>query len=424
MVMLALKDVARRLTAAREVCDALAAGWAIAIVHAFLFARPFVGRMITLSGGDDWLIYESRARDIGINSIWMLDGLPLGQGNPFYQMPFYPYFVAATHWLFGDDLFGVFLIQRLLAGATVIALWRVTAALFGERIGCAGLLAAFVIVYEKIAPWNGLLLTESLFVPLVCFWALLLVKVARRTPPSLAAAAGAGAIGGLATLTRSSLMLGWPFALALVAFSLGRTKRMVRIVAVIAAAMLAVTSLATIRNWVVARQFVLVSTYGPLNLFLNNEPPKSMVTPPEHKAAYERLGLDPFAQLVVEYARQSPRVFFDAWRKRALYALGWSATLVPPRTWSLFYMLAWQAALVGVVIMLARPSIVPELPADRPLSLIPLVLAVTHWAVLITMDAGDRQLLTIYALLAPYIAIVVFLVYQGLSRGARWVRQK
>ena len=51
-------------------------------------------------------------------------------------------------------------------------------------------------------------------------------------------------------------MLGWFLVLPLVAIALARTKRVGRIVGVLAAVLVAVTLLATARNWVVARQFV------------------------------------------------------------------------------------------------------------------------------------------------------------------------
>jgi hypothetical protein len=420
----ALKDAWPRLASPPAIRDALAIAWAVVAVDAFLFARPLLHRMVTLSGGDDWLNYESRARDIGLHGLWMLNGAMLGQGQAFYQMPGYPYFVAAVHWLFGDDLYGVHLVQRLMVGGSVIALWRVTAAIFGERVGCAGLIAALVIVYEKVGPWSGFLLNELLFVPLVCLWALQLVKLGKTSKPSLPSAAGAGLVGGLATLTRSSLMLGWPFVLALVPITLGRGKRAGRIVAVIALAMMAVTSLATIRNWVVARQFVLVSTYGPINLKIGNWPPEWIAIPAEHKAFYTRFGVDPDVQIVAEYARQSPRLFFKGWVQKAAYSLGSYSTLAPDRGRSVFYMVVSSIAFLGVLLLMARASFLSGLRGAGPASIIPLALALVHFASLVIFFPtvyGDRQLIPFYALVAPYVGIAAYAAHTGVWRlaGAR-----
>lgn len=409
----------RRLTLAPSVRDALALGWAAITVEALLFARPFLHRMVTLSGGDDWLTYETRARDIGLHGLWMQLGAPLGQGRPFFEMPLYPYVLAANHWLFGDGLYGVYLVQRLLLGGTVIALWRVSAALFGERVGCAGLIAALVIAYQKLAPWSGVLLTEPTFVPLVCLWALLLVTLVKQTTPSLRTAAAAGVIGGLATLTRSTLLGGWPVALALVALCLRPTRRIGRTLAVLTMVLLAVISLATIRNWVVARQFVLINAYGSLNLFLAYEPPRGFVIPPDHNATYDRLGLNPQVRTVVEYARQSPRVFVVSWVKRAAFTVGSFATLDPGSGRSIFYMTAAAAAVAGLVLLLARLSWLPQ--AGWPW-LIPLSLALAHWAVLIVIFPsvyGDRLLLAFYALIAPYAGVAAYAAHQGLRLSGR-----
>ena len=165
-----------------------------------------------------------------------------------------------------------------------------------------------------------------------------------------------GAVGGLATLTRSTLTLAWLLELPLVALSLVRTKRAGRIAGVLGAVLLAVTLLATFRNWVVARQIVFVSSSGSNNLFFGNRPPPSLVVPAARKAAYERFGVEPNAQLVIEYARQSPGAFFEGWRQKAAYALGSFTTLVPGEGRSLFYMGVSAVALFGVVLLAARPS--------------------------------------------------------------------
>jgi 4-amino-4-deoxy-L-arabinose transferase-like glycosyltransferase len=413
-VLGALRSAWRGLTASPGIRDALAIGWAAVIVDGLLFAWPRLHRMITLSGGDDWLTYETRARDIALNSIWMLNGMTVGQGTPFFEMPFYPYFLAATHWLFGDDLYGAFLLQRVLLGGAVVALWRLTAALFGERVGGAGLVAALVIVYEKVAPRSGMLLTETLFVPLVCILAFLLVRLARSEQPSWRLAAAAGAVGGLATLTRSTLMMGWPPALLLTLISLRPSKRAFKTVALLVVVLMAVISMATIRNWVVARKFVLINAYGSFNLFLANVPQGEIPVPAEHKAEYDRWHLDRHLQMVVEHARQSPGVFFERFRRRAAYAFG--AFDDPGR--SVFYTAIWVIALLGLLCLARPPSWVPR---AGPASLIPLSLAVMHMAVLIMTFVsvyGDRLLLTFYVLLTPYVAIALFAAHRALWSAA------
>lgn len=422
-VVVTFAGVCRRLVAELNVRDALALAWLVVAADVVRVGWPFLGKMITLGGGDDWLSYETLARDIGLHGLWMLKGAALGQGQPFYFQPLYPYFVAAAHWVFGEGLFGVFFLQIGLAGAAAIALWRLTASLFGERVGAAGLLVAAVVIYEKVAPWSVFVLNELLFVPLVCLWALLLVRLARAQSPSLLTAAAVGVVGGVATLARSPLMLGWPLALSLLFIALRSTRRAGRVVIVLAVAMMAVTSLATFRNWMVSGKAVLVASSGPINFFIGNEPPMKLVAPPDHKAQYDRFGIDPNVQTSLEFARQKPGLFFDGWRKKALYSLGIFDVIAPERGRSVFYMTCVLLALLGCVWIAFRPAwlLRPDLA-----TLIPLSLAASHFAILVIIFPtvhGDRLLVPFYALLVPYVAVVIAGIDTTLERfvGA-WMR--
>jgi hypothetical protein len=382
--------------------DALAFAWLLGIADALVAAIPMLGRMITLSGGDDWLSYETRARDTGLHGVLMTGGAPLGHGEPFFQQPLYPYFLAACHWIFGDDLFGVCFVQRLFVIATVVAIWRTAVLLFDEAAGLAVLVTAVVVVFEKFAPWSNILLTEVLFVPLVCLWMYTLVRFAAA--PSRAGAVAAGMVGGLATLVRSSLLLGWAGVVPALAVSMGWHRRRLGWLALFVMTMILVTSTATIRNWVVAHRFVLVSSEGAVVLFVGNSPPPLTIAA-DRKARYERLGLDPRVQAVVEYARQQPREFSRGLWRKAQYTLGWFDAMRPQAGTSWFYVVTWLAALIGLAYL---PWIRSSRPA--PILLIPLIVALTHFAVVVVFQPhvyADRLLMPFYMLIVPYAAIPV-----------------
>ncbi len=403
-VVSAIASIWQRMTIAPTVRDGIAILSALAIADALLFARPVLHAMVTLSGGDDWLSYETMARDIGLHGLWMTRGAALGQGQPFYFQPLYAYFVAGLHWIFGDGLYGIYLVQRLFVGATVMALWRTTATLFGDRVGVTGLVVAIVFVFEKVAPWSGFLLTELLFVPLACIWTWQLVQLARRPSPTIATAAGVGVVGGFAVLARSTLMLSWPIALPLTGLALWRTKRAGRTVIVLALALIAVTSLATYRNWVVSAKAVMIASSGSINFYLGNQPPMKIEIPADHKTQYVSLGLDENVQVSLEYGRQHPRAFFDGWRKKAIYALGWFGDLAPEMGRSDFFIAMWVMALIGLLVWMRGPS---WLPPVGMAGLIPLGIALAQFVALVIVfpTAGDRLILPLYALLIPYVAI-------------------
>jgi dolichyl-phosphate-mannose-protein mannosyltransferase len=392
----------RRLPAGFDPHATLTLAWLFGIADALVAAMPMLGRMITLSGGDDWLSYETRARDIGLHGLWMNAGSLLGHGEPFFQQPLYPYFLAACHWVFGDDLFGVCLVQRLFVIATVIVLWRTAVLLFDEPAGLAVLVTAVAVVYEKFSPWSNVLLTEVLFVPLVCLWIYTLVRFA--VAPSRPRAVAAGVVGGLATLVRSSLLLGWAGVFPALAVAMGWHRRRLGWLAILMTTMILVTSTATIRNWVVAHRFVIVSSEGPVVLFVGNPPPP-MTIAADRKAQYERLGLDPRVQAVVEYARQQPRAFGHGLWLKAQYTLGWFDAMRPQAGTSWFYVVTWSAALIGLACL---RWITPSCPAV--VVLIPLIVALAHFAVVVLFQPhvyGDRILMPFYMLIVPYAAIPV-----------------
>jgi hypothetical protein len=392
----------RRLRLSFDPRDALALVWALGIADALVAAVPAVGRTVTLSGGNDWLTYEWHARDIALHGLWMTHGAPLGQGAAFFQQPLYPYFLAACHWLFGDGMFGVLFVQRLFAAATIVVLWRTVALLFDEQAGLAALVTAIVIVYEKFAPWTGILLTETLFVPVVCLWMYTLVRFAAS--PTRSRALASGLVGGLATLARSSLLVGWIGVVPALAIAMGWRRQRLGLLALLVTTMVAVTATATIRNWIVAHRFVAISSEGPIVLSVGNTPPP-LTIPPTHKALYDRLGLDPLVQAVVEYARQQPRAFGRGLWKKAQYTLGWFEAIRPDAGTSTFYLVTWMTALVGVAIL---PWVAPR--RSLIAAMIPLLVAVSHFAVVVVFQPhvyGDRLIMPLYVLLVPYAAVPV-----------------
>ena len=82
---------------------------------------------------------------------------------------------------------------------------------------------------------------------------------------------------------------------------------------------------------------------------------------------------------------------YVGWRRKAAYALGSFATLAPDGGRSVFYIVVSAIALVGVLLQITRPS---WLRGAGSASLIPLSLALAHFAVLVIFFPtvyGDRS---------------------------------
>jgi len=285
------------------------------------------------------------------------------------------------------------------------------ALLFGERMGLGGLAAAGVFGYASLAPWADTLLSEVVFVPILCIWTLMLLTLARTNEdterdhsvrPSEAIAVGV--LGGVATLTRSTLLLGWLVALPLLALALRSRRR--SIISLVVATMLAVTSLATVRNWVVARELVPIASSGPVNLYLGNTPAAPLTAPPERQAYYDRLGFDPNStQVVLEYVAQQPRAFLAGLVKKATYTLGWFESMRPGGGRSDFYVTMWLAAVAGLCLIGRAPP-----SAFSWATAIPASLALAHFAAVVIIFPhvyGDRLILPFYALLVPYVGVTL-----------------
>ncbi len=97
-----------------------------ATVEALLHAWPWSRQLMIMRGGDDSMTYEWYSRDILFNGILMNGGAAPGQGEPFYYQALYPYFLAAVHAVFGEDMFGVILLQRLLVAFAVWTMVKIS----------------------------------------------------------------------------------------------------------------------------------------------------------------------------------------------------------------------------------------------------------------------------------------------------------
>jgi hypothetical protein len=385
-------------------------------VAAYVFVRALrrhlVGLPIMLSGGDDWLTYETYARDIVLHGPLMTLGQPIGHGSAFYYQPLYPYFLAAVHFLVGEDFSGIYVAQQLLLASAAWALYRVTVRLFGRVAGWVTLvLAAYwvrVVISLGGPPDQGSLLAETLFVPVVALWLLALVRFADR--PSRSRGAWTGILGGIAALTRTTLLAALPLILLLMAISLkvGRRTSVTSPLIIFVACLGGMMGLVVLRNGVVSGQWMLTPTSGGINLFISNEPPRGVdISRSTTRPIYRRLGLTSYTRSALEYAVQAPRSFVGGLAQKAVFMLGLRAnspgggarSTTPPRDVT-FMMLIWVSGAAGIILVFTLST----LRAD-PQSFIPAVIAVSHFAVLAVVGVfsyGYRGVYPMYAMLLPY----------------------
>ena len=378
---------------------AIAVFIAAALVEGMRFAWPWAERLMVMTGGDDPMTYEAYARDILLNGPLMNGGVPLFQGEPFYYQPLYPYFLAAAHFVFGEGMFGVIFLQRVIVALTAVFLTRIAMRIRGDAIWPTALLISTLFLWWKFAPIARDLLNESIYVPLLVSWTASLVALGLS--PQAGRAAATGILGGLAAMARSTSILSWPIVWPAIFIALPRHRRS-RTLGTVVACSLALFSLIAARNWVVSHRFVPVSTEFGVTLAGGNIPPDGLIidTGPR-QATYERLGVDGHTAQTIEYAVTAPWSFAANLGRKALFALGFYEPYAPGWGYSPVYIAVWLSAAFGIAIALRDP-LAPRIPL-----LLPLAIALTQYlAVVLVYPKGERLILPIHVLLVPYTIIV------------------
>jgi tetratricopeptide (TPR) repeat protein/4-amino-4-deoxy-L-arabinose transferase-like glycosyltransferase len=206
------------------------------------------------------------------NDAWYIaqSGDWAGGGTVFFQAPLFVYFLALVYKVFGHDLLLPRLIQVILGGFTVAGVFLIARRIFGERAAwIAGIGAA---VYSLLIFYQAELLAPTITVFLDV--AFLLVFFALAWPRSGWAWAAPGLVFGLRALATTNNLAAAPVFWIWAALR-GRgqgwgVKRTVLTIAAFTLGAAAAIAPVTVRNWVVGRQLVLVSSNAGLNFYLGN----------------------------------------------------------------------------------------------------------------------------------------------------------
>jgi dolichyl-phosphate-mannose-protein mannosyltransferase len=229
-------------------------------IQGFWRARPLATHIVTLTSGDDWFGFESSAREILHHGPLMTFGRPLGEGAAYFFHPLYCYFLAAVHLVTGESLFGPVFIQFVILAGVATLLWGLAADLFGERPALAGVAALLVILELDFTRYYTVtLLSENLYVLTIT---LALVPFVRWVGDGRwTDLARAGFWSGVSSITRPAMMMYFVPALVLIAFVASRRRwsDMLPAAALTAGLWGLVIAPVTLRNWIVAHRFVLIS---------------------------------------------------------------------------------------------------------------------------------------------------------------------
>jgi tetratricopeptide (TPR) repeat protein len=191
---------------------------------------------------------------------------------PYLRPPGYPYVLAAAYELTGASYVGARIGQFGLGLINCVLAFLLARSLFGRLVGlvAAGLCAtSWALIY-----FEGELQAPVLIITLI-LWMLLLLRKWLLDPRMLTAL-GSGLLLGALALVRANALLFIPVG-ALWIWWAGRKSKLTHRRALTHAAVFVISAAAaiapaTIRNAVVADEFVLISTNGPVNLYIGNNP--------------------------------------------------------------------------------------------------------------------------------------------------------
>ncbi|MCC7368455.1 MAG: glycosyltransferase family 39 protein [Chloroflexi bacterium] len=371
----------------------------VATVYALVTTAPLAGRATILEGGQDWLTYESYARDILLNGPLMTLGEPLGKGKPFFFQPFYPYYLAGLHWLTGEGLWGPIVLQLAGLGVAAVVIYALGKRLFGAVAGVAALGLFLVLGLTQLDWIARKLLSENLY--FVVLPAALLMLARAVDERSLRDLAWAGLLFGVAAITRAPTLLFMPGAALILVLAWRRSGVPLRRVAagfmVLALCTTVVAALVPIRNLIVSGKPALVASNGGATLLLAHQPTEKVrLSGIDRDPLYNRLGLDRATREVVEFARQDPVGYIWTLVPLGLYSVGVSGAVEDNR--------AVAPDVLGITALYVLAVVC--LPAARTLRTWPLHLfIVIHFGIMMTFLPyvyGYRQVLPMQVLMLAF----------------------
>jgi 4-amino-4-deoxy-L-arabinose transferase-like glycosyltransferase len=185
----------------------------------------------------------------------------------FFRAPLYPYFLAFLYFIFGHDYMLPRLIQFIFGSISCVLIYLISKRLFNRSVGIiAALISAF---YGVFIYFEGELLITSLviFINLLLFYVLLRgIKKPSRLIWVLA-----GILFGLSAIARPTILI---FLLGILAW-LVIEKRKIQLKAICLCIILGACIIilpVTLRNYLVEKDFVLISSQGGINYFIGNNP--------------------------------------------------------------------------------------------------------------------------------------------------------
>jgi tetratricopeptide (TPR) repeat protein len=191
--------------------------------------------------------------------------------DAFFRAPLYVYLLALTYKIFGHSYFFPRLLQIFLGSLSCLLIFLIAKKLFNQTVAIiSGVMASF---YAMLIYYDASLLLDSLSVFLDL--ALLGLLILSAEKPKLLNWFFCGIVLGLSAIARPNILIFVPFILIWMLFGLKNKlfKKAIffRWIILCAGALLVIMPV-TLRNYLVSKDFVLISWQGGYNFYLGNNP--------------------------------------------------------------------------------------------------------------------------------------------------------
>jgi len=248
---------------------ALRSGWFWPLA---VFVAAFALRLIYVGEVRHTPFFHTLGLDAKFYDQWAKNILD-GKGNPeaFFVTPLYPYLLAGVYWLFGRDLFLVRVVQAGLGALSAALTCAIGRTAFSRRVGVA---AGFVAAcYGAAIFYDGAIVLEPLLVLLITLSLYLVLAAETRERPralllSAGIALGAASVGRAAALVLLPVVAAWLVRGRRAGGTTAMRGRSAAALVVLGAAL--VVAPVTVRNFVVARDFVGITSNGGINFYIGN----------------------------------------------------------------------------------------------------------------------------------------------------------
>ena len=249
--------------------------WVITLLllNSFVFishTHPY-GSLVLFTGGNDELTHEGFARIVLTGQTWR-DKLIAGENYPFYYQPLYRYILASIHAIWGESMFGVYVLQTFLTSlAFFITLRFLQLLTIRYLLGIFTLLflAPSFVYYVSLFTLSQSAFQQGIALPLLIIcWVTTLRML--YIPFSLRAIITLFITWGIVYAIRTDFLPCLPLVIGIAGYSIGKYHRNIpQRFTMIAGGILGLSigpALVVVRNFIIAHQAVFMPTSGLINL--------------------------------------------------------------------------------------------------------------------------------------------------------------